>query len=197
MKKTLIVLALTSVVSTSAQAAFWDSWFGSKEDTAPAASAPAKQAQESAGTQTTTDAVKNVAAGLIPMLTEQLGVSKSQASGGMGALFQMAKGNLDGADFSQLSKSVPDMASLLKSAPKLDGEGLESQIGGLLSSAGETGDTLNDLVQLKSQFDALGLDADMIAKFATTAVNYLQSEDGKQTAALLKKGLSAVLGDSA
>ncbi|WP_281648804.1 DUF2780 domain-containing protein [Parendozoicomonas sp. Alg238-R29] len=197
MKKTLVALALTSVVATSvvatsAQASFWDSWFSepTKESIPAAGSTP--EVQEVVKT-TATSTIQDIAAGLIPALTQQLGVSETQASGGMGALFQLAKGNLTGDDFSQLSQSIPDMTTLLNAAPKLDPNSVESQLGGWLAKAGSAGETLNDLAQLKSQFDTLGLDAAMISKFATTAINYLQSDEGKQTAALLQKGLGALL----
>ncbi len=199
MKTKLITFALISAVSMSVQASFWDTWFSdsSAETAAPAlSSTPVIQDATQAVVQTTLDAATSIAKGLIPTLTKQLGVSENQANGGMGALFQIAKDNLDTSDFSQLSQSIPDMTSLLAAAPALGSDG-ENPLGSWLAKAGSAGETLNDLAQLKSQFDALGLDTAMISKFALAAISYLQSEGGQDTAALLQKGLGALLGGKA
>ena len=45
--------------------------------------------------------------GLVDLLSSQLGITKDQASGGAGAIFQLAKQNLTVEDFSSIAKAVP------------------------------------------------------------------------------------------
>ena len=55
---------------------------------------------------------------LTDTLVKKLSISNEQAQGGAGALFQLAKSNLDAGQFAALSKAVPEMDSLLSKAPK-------------------------------------------------------------------------------
>jgi hypothetical protein len=63
------------------------------------------------------------AAGLVDLLTQQLGVTEPQATGGAGAIFTMAKAKLSPQDFGQVAKAVPNMTDLLQAAPKVEGLG--------------------------------------------------------------------------
>ena len=69
----------------------------------------------------------------------------------------------------------------------------QSGIGGLLSTAAQYNDSLKSIDQLNQQFQALGLEPEMIGQFANTAMQYLNSTQGQQAGALLKQGLSAFL----
>jgi hypothetical protein len=90
---------------------------------------------------------------LIKNLTSTLGVTPTQAIGGTAALINDAKGNMKPADFTTLTKQVPQAGTLLNAAPA-----------GLLG-----------LGSLGSQFSFLGMDASMIAKFSPLVLEYLQS----------------------
>jgi hypothetical protein len=90
---------------------------------------------------------------LIKNLTSTLGVTPTQAIGGTAALINDAKGNMKPADFTTLTKQVPQAGTLLNAAPA-----------GLLG-----------LGSLASQFSFLGMDASMIAKFSPLVLEYLQS----------------------
>ncbi|PID41963.1 MAG: hypothetical protein CSB48_12540 [Proteobacteria bacterium] len=209
MKKKLIAASLLFSFASFSHAGFFDSLFGGGEEKAAKEEAERvaveqiqqKQSKSGAssiknGTSSMMDTAGSVAMGLLPALTSQLGVTETQAKGGMGSLMQMAKGALSSGEFSQLSQGIPGMDTLLAAAPVLSNSGL----GKALSSAGGLASSLGSLGQVTKQFEALGLSSDMIAKFATIAVSYFSGGNAASgsgssgTAGLLKKGLSAVLG---
>ncbi len=90
---------------------------------------------------------------LIKNLTASLGVTPTQAIGGTAAIINNAKTNMKPADFSALTKQVPQAGTLLGAAPA-----------GLLGMG-----------NLTSQFSFLGMDASMITKFTPLVLEYLQS----------------------
>lgn len=90
---------------------------------------------------------------LIKNLTTSLGVTPTQALGGTAAIINNAKTNMKPADFSALTKQVPQAGTLLGAAPA-----------GLLAMG-----------NLSSQFSFLGMDASMITKFTPLVLEYLQS----------------------
>ena len=55
---------------------------------------------------------------LIPLLTQSLGVTESQATGGAGAIFDYVKQKVSAEDFATITKALPGVDSLLKFAPK-------------------------------------------------------------------------------
>ncbi len=60
---------------------------------------------------------------LITTLVDTLGITKDQAKGGSGALFQNAKDNLSVDDFQKVSDAVPDMDEYLAAAPDVKSKG--------------------------------------------------------------------------
>lgn len=90
---------------------------------------------------------------LIKNLTTSLGVTPTQAVGGTAAIINNAKTNMKPADFSALTKQVPQAGTFLGAAPA-----------GLLGMG-----------NLPSQFSFLGMDASMITKFTPMVLEYLQS----------------------
>ncbi len=90
---------------------------------------------------------------LIKNLTTSLGVTPTQAVGGTAAIINNAKTNMKPADFTSLTKQVPQAGTLLGAAPA-----------GLLGMG-----------NLTSQFSFLGMDASMITKFTPLVLEYLQS----------------------
>lgn len=89
---------------------------------------------------------------LIKNLTTTLGVTPTQAIGGTAAVINDAKSNMKPADFTTLTKQVPQAGTLLNAAP-----------------AGMLG-----LGSVGSQFSFLGMDASMIDKFSPLVLQYLQ-----------------------
>ncbi len=94
---------------------------------------------------------------LIGMLTNQLGVSPTQATSGAGAMLALASNSLSGDNTSELSQLIPGMSSLQSSTP------------GLLSMA-------TNMRAVNDVFSTLGLDPSMIAQFAPVILNYLTKQ---------------------
>lgn len=191
MQKLVVASALILGISGTAQAGLFDSVFGDKSP-AEEKVASAADTGKSPTTSSMADSAMNMAAGLIPTLTQQLGVTETQAQGGMGSLLGMAKQSLSSGEFEQLGAGVPGVETLLTAAPALSG-GKASGLGGMLSGAGGLASSIGGMAQLTEQFEALGLSPDMIAQFANIAVQYF-SQGGNSTGALLEKGLGSILG---
>jgi hypothetical protein len=206
MNKKLIAIALLTSCSSIAYAGFFDSLFGTKEvEEKVVVEAPVKTSAPIAKEDTSSalEAASNMAIGLLPSITKQLGVTDAQAEGGMGALMQVAQSTLSSGEFSELSQGIPGMDTLLAAAPSLSGgAGKSAGIGGLLSSVGGAASSLGSLAGLTQQFEALGLSPDMIVQFATMAMDYFSGDseesegesEGINIGELLQKGLGSILG---
>jgi hypothetical protein len=153
----------------------------------------AKTATVAQGTPVATADATQSAMALIPMLTQGLGVTEAQATGGMGSILQAAKGLMSGTDFGTLSSAIPNANSLLSAAPKVAPAKKGDLLGGAMDMAGQLGKNTQIGQQLLSQFKSLGLSPDMISKFADVAVGYLQKGEVPQAADLLNTALSSVL----
>lgn len=154
-------------------------------DLAGAAAALSGQAEPSGN-----EAAGGISGGLVDMAMGQLGLSQSQAAGGLGSLFGLAQENLDAGEFAQISDAVPSMRSLLAAAPALGGGktgGLGGLVGTVTSLAGSS--------QILQQFDSLGLSADTIGPLVNLVVEYLgNQEGGANLGSLFQKGLGNLLG---
>jgi hypothetical protein len=113
---------------------------------------------------------------LTGLLSQQLGISQVQAQAGAGALFQVAKSQMQAAAFSQLSQSIPGMGAMLGAAPIIQGG---------------YGGGLGSMVGLASAFQQSGMSANMIQRFIPIIVNYVESTAGSGMASSLS---SAFLG---
>jgi len=145
--------------------------------------------------ETTEQSVKAPSAeGLVSLLTSSLNVNTDQASGGMGAIFNYVKDNVSTEQFSQLATSLPGVDGLVNQMPDISklssGEGL----GGLLDKAAQYSDSLKAINNVKKQFEALGLDPEMISSFISSAQGYLDTEQGQQAKQVLTQGLGKLLG---
>lgn len=130
---------------------------------------------------------------LVEELVAQLGVSNDQAEGGAGLLFGLAKDKLADGDFSQLLDVLPDdVEALIGRAPSASAEassgGMMGGIGAVADAIGlgDVADKLEDLGGLVGGFEKLGLDADMVSKFAATLIEFLKSRGGDQIVGLLQ-----------
>lgn len=195
MKKAILLLVLAGA-SGQASAGFLDFLFGKKEAEPDVveASVPAAKTVES-----TALSIGEQALGLLPTLTQGLGISDSQAEGGMGALLQLAQKNLSGSEFGSLSSGIPGAQEMLAAVPAINNS--SNGLGGMLSKFGGEGSSLGALGLLTQQFEALGLSPDMVLKLAKLAIDYFSKNDGQLTSAdnnvdlgeLLKKGLGSIL----
>lgn len=171
--------------------------FGLSDLTNAAETLEAGQAATTAVPSAATAAAPNAVTGnsLAGLLMQQLGVTQSQAEGGAGALFQLAKSKMEGAAFSELSNSVPGMQGLLAAAPaaKSAGSSVGGLVGNLESMAGNSGGTVGNLVGLTSSFQQLGLSPGMVQKFIPVVVQYVQGNGGAAVASVLQSALTGGL----
>jgi hypothetical protein len=117
---------------------------------------------------------------LVGQLTKQLSVTPDQATGGAGALFNLAKSRLNAGDFSKVAGAVPGMDGLLKAAPKAESGG-SSALGSLGSKLpGGAG----GLASVAGSFQSLGLSPDMAAKFVPVMTKFLESKGGSSVGSL-------------
>jgi hypothetical protein len=117
---------------------------------------------------------------LVGQLTKQLSVTPDQATGGAGALFNLAKSRLSAGDFSKVAGAVPGMDGLLKAAPKAESGG-SSALGSLGSKLpGGAG----GLASVAGSFQSLGLSPDMAAKFVPVMTKFLESKGGSSVGSL-------------
>ncbi len=123
--------------------------------------------------------------GLVDLLSSQLGVTKDQAEGGAGSIFQLAKQNLNVEDFSSIAKAVPGIDQMIGAAPKV--EGSSSSLGGISSMMGSN--KLGGMAGLTSSFEKLGLSGDMVSKFTPIILDYVKNKGGEHAMNLLKGAL--------
>lgn len=116
------------------------------------------------------------AAGLLNTLGSQLDVTPEQAIGGAGAMLGLARNQLSGQDFSELSKNVPGLAQIAGNSAIGGLNGL----GGLLGGGSDKNALLDGLLgnvkdtnDLNNAFSALGMDTGMIGMFAPVILQYL------------------------
>ena len=125
--------------------------------------------------------------GLVDLLSSQLGVSKNQAEGGAGSIFQLVKQNLSVEDFSSIAKAVPGIDQMIGAAPKIEEN--SSALGGISSMMGKTSNKLGGMAGLTSSFEKLGLSGDMVNKFTPIILDYVKNKGGEYTMNLLKGAL--------
>lgn len=135
------------------------------------------------GVQAQTSAVTSSSSALIKQLTKGLSITPTQAKGGAGTLFSLAKSRLSADEFGKVSSAVPGMSGLLKAAPALsqksESSGLESMLPGNMGRMAEAAEA----------FHKLGLSPEMAAKFVPIMSKYVETKGGSSTAALLEKAL--------
>lgn len=123
--------------------------------------------------------------GLVDILMGQLGVSREQALGGAGAIFQAAQGNMTPQAFATLSQSVPGMNSMLSAAPVSP-----NLAGGLSTLMGGANNTVGSMAALAASFQQLNLSPDMVGRFIPVVTNYVSQTSGQVTANLLQSALA-------
>lgn len=123
-------------------------------------------------------------ADLVTMLVQQLGVTETQAQGGAGSIFHLAKEKLQAQAFDQVASAVPNMDSLLGAAPK-NTSGLGSLMGGGRSLFGGATGNLEGLATLGSAFSQLGLSPDMVNQFVPIVLSFVKGNGGESVSQLL------------
>ena len=130
-----------------------------------------------------TSAIATKAPGLVSQLSKELSISPTQAKGGAGTLFSLAKTRLSADEFGKVSSAVPGMSGMLKAAPALGGSsemsGLESMLPG----------NMGRMAEAYSAFHKLGLSPEMAGKFLPIMTKFVESRGGSETASILEKAL--------
>ena len=109
---------------------------------------------------------------LIDMATSQLGITETQALGGVGALLAVAKTNL-GDSFESIAKLVPGLDSYTNIAQTIGG-----------ATAG-----MSSLSEVGPVFENLGMDAGMVEQFVPVMTNYATAAGGQSSGELLAGAL--------
>jgi hypothetical protein len=125
--------------------------------------------------------------GLTDLLTSRLGVTKNQAAGGAGSIFQLAKQNLSVGDFSTIAKSVPGIDRMISAAPKI--EKRSGALGNISSMMKSSSNKLSGITGLTSSFEKLGLTGDMVSKFTPIMLDYVKNKGGEHAMNLLRGAL--------
>lgn len=121
--------------------------------------------------------------GLVSSLSKELSVSHTQARGGAGALFTLAKSRLSPDEFGKVSSAVPGMSSLLRAAPAM---GQKSEFSGLESSLPGN---MGRMAEVAEAFHKLGMSPEMAGKFLPVMSKFVEARGGSSTAGLLEKAL--------
>jgi len=116
---------------------------------------------------------------LVGELSKELSSTPEQAAGAAGALFGLAKTRLKPAEFSQVSKAVPGMASLLKAAPAL------SKGGGKSDPLSQVAGSAAGLAAAAQAFSKLGLSPDLVAKAVPVLTSFVTKSGGADVGKLL------------
>ena len=124
---------------------------------------------------------------LIPMLTQGLGVTESQAKGGAGVIFDYVKQKVSAEDFAEVATALTGVDSLVDLAPKASD--LSGQIGGLSPTLGGKSDLTGGMAGLAERFGKLGLDAGMVDKYVKIILDFTQSEAGSTVTNIIKGAL--------
>jgi len=140
------------------------------------------QVQAQAQTAVAPSATKSSSA-LVRQLTKGLSITPTQARGGAGSLFALAKTRLSADEFGKVSSAVPGISGLLKAAPAL-GEHSE-----LSSLEGSLPGGIGRMAEVATAFHKLGLSPEMAVKFVPVMTKFVESRGGLSTASLLEKAL--------
>jgi hypothetical protein len=109
---------------------------------------------------------------LVKSVSDKLSVKPEQAAGGIGSVFNFAKGKLSADDFEKVSKVIPQMDTLLAAAPAIDAG---------TSALAKVSPEAAGIASLGSSFQKLGLSPDMVGKFVPEILNYTGLKGGDAT----------------
>lgn len=107
-------------------------------------------------------------AGLTSLLTQQLGVTDTQAGGGVGSILKLAQEKLSAGDFDQVAKAIPGADKYLAQAKQLLGGG-----------------NIGNKAGLQGAFSKLGMSPDMVDKFSPILTQFVSKSGGSQAGNLL------------
>src|SRR5690349_11391084 len=124
-----------------------------------------QEEKKAAGFSTDAALAAKASPDLVGALSKELGSTPEQAAGAAGALFGVAKSRLKPEEFSQVSKAVPGMSSLLKAAPVA----AVGTAGALSKMAGSA----SGLAGVASSFTKLGLKPELVAQAVPVLTSFV------------------------
>jgi hypothetical protein len=101
-------------------------------------------------------------------LSSQLGISATQASGGLGSVMSLAQEKLSPADFDKLTKAVPNSSTYMQAA----------------KNAGIT-EPIGNMDGLNKAFSKLGIPPEAASKFGPAVADYVGKTSGASTKSLI------------
>jgi hypothetical protein len=113
-----------------------------------------------------TSAQAGVMESLTRSLTGNLGVSPSQAMGGVGSMLSYAQSKLTPSQFQGIAKALPGAESSIEAAKSL----------------GAAAGPITDKVGLTSAFSKLGMGSDMVSKFVPVVSDAISKSGGADLA---------------
>jgi len=113
---------------------------------------------------------------LIRKLSKDLGVSRTQARGGLIALLRAGQQNLDRADFEEFIADIPGADKLLEDAPPPSA--LSSLAGGLGSLLGGR-NSPGRWAGLAASFTELGINLGTAKKFGPIVIEHMREHGGE------------------
>jgi hypothetical protein len=139
---------------------------------------------------------------LVGMLVSQLGVTSEQATGGAGAIFNLAKERLAPDQFSQVADAVPGIDSMMGAAPTAaaasaagGATGGVADVSKMTTAAGKSGEATGGMGSMTGMASKamggapLGMSPDMVQKFVPVVLDYVNSEGGATAMKLLQGAL--------
>jgi hypothetical protein len=181
-------LAISVVMINSADAANWKEVLNAVNSNV---NGQANHTSQPLQNQQATNAAQAVQPGsLAGLLMQRTGVTETQAQGGAGALFQIAKSKMQPDAFAQLEQAVPEMQGMLGAVPALaqSSGGLAER---LSSIAGASGGTAGNLVAVASAFQQQGMSPAMVQQFVPVVIDYVKAHGNE---ALLNTLSAALIG---
>lgn len=123
---------------------------------------------------------------LIRKLTQDLGVSRRQAEGGLVALLRAGRQHLSKPDYAQFLAEVPGADELLRSAPAPSA--LSSVAGGLGSLLGGRS-AAGRWAGLAAAFAELGIAPDTAKKFGPIVIEHVRQHGGEALVGRIRSAL--------
>lgn len=116
-----------------------------------------------------TGAVTGTSDALLAAMSHQIGVSETQAAGGIGSMMSLAQSKLSPETFAKVSQSMPNVDRYMKTVQEVLGPNAK----------------ITDLASLKSAFSRFGMGPEMIAKFKPFVMDAIGKAGGDSVKTLL------------
>ena len=130
---------------------------------------PAAAVPPAAAAPTVAQAGMEPPSNLTEMLGSKLGLTSTQAAGGVGSILSYAQGKLPAADFSKVSAAIPGAASYQKAAV----------------DAGAVSGPISDPSALTSAFSKLGITPEVAQQLIPAVTEYASKVGGPEVGQLL------------